>query len=75
MSEEQYERYVKMLISCNFIVDAVNQALKANSMDIEIGNCSLESKGKYSKFVFETKNLPEGKTIMDVLGERFGDRS
>lgn len=71
MNKKEYVNYVSMLVTSQFLTHAINNWLDNNEPDIQVrigNNSRIDCDGKFCRFVFDCKGLPEDKTLVDVIG-------
>ena len=71
MNKKEYSNYVNMLVTSQFMTHAINNWLDNNKPDIHVrigNNSRIDCDGKFCRFVFDCKGLPEDKTLVDVIG-------
>lgn len=71
MNKKEYVNYVSMLVTSQFLTHAINNWLDNNEPDIHVrigNNSRIDCDGKFCRFVFDCKGLPEDKTLVDVIG-------
>ena len=69
MNEKEFHEYIKGLKAANVLLKIVNEYLKSKGCRQQIGNCWLDSSGKYARFYFQIDGIDKKQTATDFLSK------